>query len=849
MRGFQAWPKDPIQKLSAEEEAEVLLQRSREISTLMDVTQPQVLENLKKTQEIQEKIQNNRENPRDKSLDDGTSVYVRNLKIQNKLNAYAHGCYKIVGRTAMGNYILENRVGKQMKQTYPISRLKVVEPDPEESEVYEVEKILDHRSRRGKLEYFVKWKGYSDSECSWVKESNFDTTEVIEEYWEARTMPPEDTQIPVNMAIITSTYLTCNPISMIRNYVTLICIIMALSPAQTNGTLINTTTIKGDFLWCNTSEKKLFQRGLDCKSIRPPEKTYQSQKWSVLHQRDHPIEGETVFCEISEIEIVWKDHFFSADTRTRTEKHLSIGREDCIEMARTLKCFGEQMSCLLDTCEYTIEPNPQFVFWGTDVKTTRHCKLNKRRMSADSENEIIAVGPKGPCYAKDLTCVMHKGIMTWISKIDNQCPYELVDTLRFQQIKDILLAGSITHPEDIGIASIIPSLRNGALQAVTNKYNLTSGYILLQLVNSFETCGETQSNKNKNTTMTVFQTRQGLLVTTDKRAQELPKAVYSSSLIEQLNLADGDYTNYMYFERDTEHHRIIMQIHCEHAKIMHQLHALQDNTFLRHRDLDNNDLVIFSQKGLLYVPQCYPVRALSLLTNLTKCYKDIPIKVGNTTGFLKQGQIIASNSEIIDCAEQNRKVNIGDKIVIHTIGNQVNILPITARQIYVSPLNYYESATYNIHHNPILTKNFDIITNHEKLDSVFDTGYHFEILKNQEPQTNSTVYKVFGIIFDSFHDFQQKILTWISSSISLLVIIVAVICILIYLLRYKKSHRTFKTDLEEMVLRLEFLKNLGRRAPPTAPTLREVSPIEIDTSRRLVRYNPTTLLEIEDSNI
>jgi len=59
----------------------------------------------------------------------------------------------------MGNYVLENRLGAQMKQTYPISRLKVVEPDPDEPNVYEVEKILDHRSRRGKLEYFVKWKG------------------------------------------------------------------------------------------------------------------------------------------------------------------------------------------------------------------------------------------------------------------------------------------------------------------------------------------------------------------------------------------------------------------------------------------------------------------------------------------------------------------------------------------------------------------------------------------------------------------------------------------------------------------------------------------------------------------
>jgi hypothetical protein len=64
--------------------------------------------------------------------------------------------------------------------------------------------------------------------------------------------------------------------------------------------------------------------------------------------------------------------------------------------------------------------------------------------------------------------------------------------------------------------------------------------------------------------------------------------------------------------------------------------------------------------------------------NLTKCYKDLPIRVGNTTGFLKQGQIITSDSEMINCAEQNKKVNIGDKIVVHIVGNQVDILPITS---------------------------------------------------------------------------------------------------------------------------------------------------------------------------
>ena len=34
-------------------------------------------------------------------------------------------------------------------------------------EEYEVESILNHRENRGKLEYFVHWKGYPETERTW----------------------------------------------------------------------------------------------------------------------------------------------------------------------------------------------------------------------------------------------------------------------------------------------------------------------------------------------------------------------------------------------------------------------------------------------------------------------------------------------------------------------------------------------------------------------------------------------------------------------------------------------------------------------------------------------------------
>ncbi len=38
-------------------------------------------------------------------------------------------------------------------------------------DVYRIEKVLDHRTRRGVKESLVKWLGYPETAASWVKDS------------------------------------------------------------------------------------------------------------------------------------------------------------------------------------------------------------------------------------------------------------------------------------------------------------------------------------------------------------------------------------------------------------------------------------------------------------------------------------------------------------------------------------------------------------------------------------------------------------------------------------------------------------------------------------------------------
>ena len=84
---------------------------------------------------------------------------------------------KDLGTQELDHTIFRPERVKKRVERYNVERVEpkkrgVKKFDLEKRGIYEVDRILNMRRRKGKSEYLIKWRGYDNSENTWENEKN-----------------------------------------------------------------------------------------------------------------------------------------------------------------------------------------------------------------------------------------------------------------------------------------------------------------------------------------------------------------------------------------------------------------------------------------------------------------------------------------------------------------------------------------------------------------------------------------------------------------------------------------------------------------------------------------------------
>ena len=714
--------------LNESDEASII-KRSVEIRTQVEETVPQVIETIKEAQLHQKRHQNEQHRIRKESIVKGTMVMLEIPGIRNKLEPKYRGPYEIEKQLPNGNYQLLNKYKKMLSSSYPLSKLKIAEIDKRklDEDIYDVEEIKKHRVRNGLREYFVKWKGFPESSCTWEPESSFISPQILEDYHNEKEKRASTNWINPNR----------NKLNVVN---ALICFFVVIVGLQS----ISGLEIRDSFKFCTTNANS---RRLDpnhmCEKFETHENVVQGKFW-ILKRSIYPIDGQGFKCLIDKVLVKTYVNFFGVKEVWRTVEPQEVSKEECLAMVISKSYNKQNFTCVNDHCKSLVEPKVDFGWLSERLFVAYNCHFYKVLIRASSLNNVLFNNAKSSCLAIDESCTTEEGVYIWDTSIIHSCPYF--------KVKEIILNVS----ENIA----------------------TSGNLLFQLTSKSYECE-----------MEIVATTEGLFLVRTTNSSDLVnhnvKGEVDLDIDRYLVLAEMDAREFNLYKLLNKFRIQGDAQVCNSLSNALKLFAESQNEYFRFKYGIKKELIIYNSNGILLLPTCIDVESVTI-RNTSDCFRDIPVELyqANKTlrSFLTNDGVLKLSSESRPCSiKTSVYLKRGD--LVTRIGETIRLEKASIQYVQVDELNF-SIENLNFMHDSELLTNFDLTA---KVAEVNDLGVNDEFKNTIVTSLNKSLSlaKIGSKLAELSRMASEKIKYIVYCGAAALVVITILVLTCIYL-KYRK---------------------------------------------------------------
>ena len=742
MNNFKDWTQIPNR-----DEVLCINERTTEIRKLIDETQQDAIKIIAEKQDIQKTNQDKRHRIKTSDLATNTKVFIKNEGLLGKLEPRFSGPYYVIRKSTNGNYEIKDGLNNKVKMTYPLHKLKIIDDENMVTEdIDEVEAILDHRLSKDGNTYLVKFA--NETEPMWIPESNFNTMEIINNYFNGIKSKKKPKNIKINNPTRKSS--RTRKVTFSNNLLTILVLFYLIT--STFGFVTH-----GNFLFCSTHEglevvqpEKLCEEHL---ADRP--KTEYARKFNnffdkkdinlnVLSKLHNKVSGFGWACEKTKLVNTYQETMLFARHSDSYRETVHLTSNDCQYMVMTHKCEGHEMNCVGNSCSFEGEPVPKYSWGSTNTIVNYTCKIYSKYITAhDKAGKLWDT----QCKPIDGFCSLNNGaVVIWNDTIIHECPYALV-------------------AEVIG---------NKANNYSMNTILVKDKHWLFQLTDKFVDCGN----------FIFYKTAEGLYLSRSK-PRGIVEYKYDESANQGLNLADEDYENYLSLKTVST---MSSQNCYNFISLMYMFSKTNDN-FLKTYDNNNHPLIFYTNNGLTFLAKCIPVVEINVVEKTEFCYKDTPILVPrkNITinAFLSNENIIKISSSTIPCTKDTKYVILpNEQFLIERIGNTAKKIS-NKFQLSQITLNTFHIDSAIYYHSNEVQQGFDAVGEFVKITEAQETAGKFFVSHSEIINSKIAAANLIERAEENFNILAKQI-----GSTAIITVVILFIILVILIMMNKISLKT-----------------------------------------------------------